>query len=168
VRVSLLWLVRALPLQSEIGSSDTRESPAGKPRNETKMHIIVCSKTSMLVEAASRAFESRRPRITVCESGLEVLGAVQVVDPDLLILDMRTPGLNGLLMISAIRELAPNLPIVAVSATPQEDARALSHKGVSYATLPSGSQGDGQALVAALAQIGDTSGSGISAGVGSR
>ena len=118
------------------------------------MHIIVCSKTSMLVDAASRAFESRCPRITVCESGLEVLGAVQVVDPDLLFLDMRTPGLNGLLMISAIRELAPSLPVLAVSDKPEEDARAFSHKGVSYATLPSGSQGDGQALVATLAQIG--------------
>jgi CheY-like chemotaxis protein len=132
------------------------------------MHIIVCSKTSMLVDAASRAFEFRRPRITVCESGLEVLGAVQVVEADLLILDMQMPGLNGLLMITAIRKLAPNLPIVAVSATPEEDARAFSHKGVSYATLPLGPQGDGQALVAALAQIGETSGSGISAGVGSR
>ena len=132
------------------------------------MHIIVCSKTSALVDAASRAFESGRPRITVCESGLEVLGAVEVVEADLLILDMQLPGLNGLLMITAIRELAPNLPVLAVSDKPEEDARAFSHKGVSYAMLPSGSQGDGQALVAALAQIGETSGSGISARVGSR
>jgi CheY-like chemotaxis protein len=130
------------------------------------MHIIVCSKTSALVEAASRAFEFGRPRITVCESGLEVLGAVGVVDADLLILDLQTPGLSGLFIISAIQELAPNLPVLAVSATPQEDARAFSHKGVSYATLPSDAQWDGQALMATLAQAGGTRG--ISSGAGSR
>ncbi len=131
-------------------------------------HIIVCSKNSVLVDAVSRTFESHRPRVTICESGLEVLGAVEVLEADLLILDMQTPGLNGLLIITAIRELAPNLPIVAVSATPQEDARAFSHKGVSYATVPPGHQGDGQALVASLAQIGQIGGVGFASAAGSR
>ncbi len=118
------------------------------------MHILVCTKNPALVEAASRAFGPRGPRLTRCESGLEVLGAVEVVDADLLILDMQIPGLGGLLIISAIRELAPNLPILAVSSTPQEDAQALSFKGVSYATLPSDGQWDSQRLVTTLTQIG--------------
>lgn len=116
-------------------------------------HIIVCSNNPALLDAVSRAFESRQPRITVCESGLEVLGAVEVVKADLLILDMQTPGLNGLLLVAAARELAPRLPIVAVSSTPQEDARAVSYTGVSYATLPSGPQAGAQALMGALEQL---------------
>lgn len=133
-----------------------------------RQHIIVCSNNPTLVEAAARLFDPRRPRLTVCESGLEVLGAVAVVDADLLILDMQTPGLNGLLLITAVRELAPRLPIVAVSATPQDDARAVSHKGVSYATLPPGGIGGAQALAASLAQIGEIQGIGLSSGAGSR
>ena len=121
------------------------------------MHIIVCSNNRMIAEAVSAAFESRRLQLTVCESGLEVLGAVEVVDADLLIMDMQTPGLNGLLIISAIRELAPDLPILAVSVKAEEDARAFSHKGVSFTRLPSGSEGGAQALVATLAQIGEVS-----------
>lgn len=120
------------------------------------MHIILWSDNSAAVEAASRGFESHRPRVTVCESGLEVLGAVEVMDADLLILDMDTAGLNGLLIISAIRELAPALPIVALSANPVEDARAVSHKGVCYAVLPAGASGGAQALVATLAEFGST------------
>ena len=130
------------------------------------MHILVCSKNTALAEAASRAFEARRPRLTLCESGLEVLAAVEILDADLVILDMQTPGLSGLLMISAIRELAPNVPILALSTTPQEDARALSYKGVSYATLPSGAHWKGQALMATLAQVGGRRG--VSSGAGSR
>lgn len=122
------------------------------------MHVVVCSRNSMVVEAASRAFDPHRPHLTVCESGLEVLGVVGVVDADLLILDMQTPGLNGLLLIAAIRELAPALPIVAVSTKAEDDARAVSQKGISCAILPSGWSGDPQAFVARLAEIGGVGG----------
>lgn len=108
----------------------------------------------MITQAVNLAFAAQGPRVTVCESGLEVLGAIEVVDPDLLILDMQTPGLNGLLLISAIRELAPQLPVVAVSEKPQADARTVSQKGVAYATLTPGPQDGADALVATLAEIG--------------
>jgi len=132
------------------------------------MHLILCTNSPAVVEAARQAFDSQTLRLTVCESGLEVLGAVEVVDADLLVMDMQTPGLNGLLIISAIREFAPSLPILAVSAKAEEDARAFSHKGVSFARVLSGSGADAQALVAALAQIGEMSGIGLSSDGGSR
>ena len=118
------------------------------------MHVIVCSNSRELMDAASRAFDHDGSRLTVCECGLEVLGAVEVVDADLLVLDLETPGLNGLLIIAAIKELAPELSIVAVSTKPQVDARAVSHKGVLFAVLPSGSNGGLQELLAGLAQNG--------------
>lgn len=124
--------------------------------------IIVCSKNPIIVDAATRAFDPSRFRLTVCWSGLEALGAVGVVHTDLLILDLQTPGLNGLLLIAAVREVAPSLPIVAVSAGPQEDARAVSQRGVSYARLPSGPGLGTQALSATLAAIGLREGLGLS------
>jgi CheY-like chemotaxis protein len=131
-------------------------------------HIIVCSKNPVLVDAAARAFDPSRSRLTVCESGLEALGTVEVVNADLLILDMETPGLNGLLLIAAARELDPRLPIVAVSTMLQEDAKAISQRGVSYATLPSGPGIGAQALSASLAVIGRREGLGLPAGMRSR
>ncbi len=128
------------------------------------MHVILCSNSGALVAAAFGAFGHDGSRVTVCESGMEVLGAVEVLDADLLVLDLETPGLNGLLMIQAIRELSPALSIVAVSTKPQVDARAVSLKGVSYAKLPSGSNAGVQALLAGLADIGR---SGFRSSVGS-
>ena len=127
------------------------------------MHIIVCSSRREVVEAASRAFERDGYRLTLCESGMEALGAVGILEADLLILDLETPGLNALLMIGAIKELAPELSIVAVSTTPQVDARAVSHKGVLFATLPSGSTGGLQELLSGLVQ---DRGIGLPTGVG--
>ena len=117
-----------------------------------------------MVEAASRAFEQDGYRLTLCESGMEALGAGGILEADLLILDLETPGLNGLLMIGAIKELAPELSIVAVSTTPQVDARAVSHKGVLFAALPSGSNGGLQELLSGLVQderIGLPTGAGL-------
>jgi CheY-like chemotaxis protein len=131
-------------------------------------HIIVCSKNPVLLDAATEAFDPGRFRLTVCESGLEVLGTVKVVNADLLILDMQTPGLNGLLMIAAARELAPSLPIVAVSTTPLEDARTISQRGVSVTTLPSGHDVGAQVLSVSLAAIGLREGLGLPLGVRSQ
>ena len=117
-----------------------------------------------MVIAASRAFESWRPRLTVCESGLQVLGAVEAVNADLLIMDMQTPGLNGWLIISAIRELTAHLPILAVSTKPEEDGRAISHSGVSFVSLPTGENGRNEDLAAALAQAKEGYGVGLSFG----
>ena len=128
------------------------------------MNIIVCSNNPAMVIAASRAFESRRPRLTVCESGLQVLGAVEKANADLLIMDMQTPGLNGWLMVSAVRELAPALPILAVSTKPEEDGRTISHKGVSFATLSSRDAARIEDLAAALARAEGGYGIGLSFG----
>ncbi|MDE2058479.1 MAG: response regulator [candidate division NC10 bacterium] len=118
------------------------------------VHVIICSNRSELVKAASRVFDGAGFRLTVCECGLQALAAAEVVDADLLILDLETSGLDCLLMLAAIKELAPALPIVAVSTRPQIDARAVSHKGVSYVTLPSGSTGAVEELLAGLTQTG--------------
>src|SRR3972149_622805 len=95
-------------------------------------HIVVCSKNPVLLDAATRAFEPGRFRLTVCESGLEDLGTVKVVYADLLILDMQTPGLNSLLMIAAARQRAPRPPILEVGVKPHAAAGPGSQRGVSY------------------------------------
>ena len=119
------------------------------------MHIIICSRNATVVSALSRAFDRYGHRLTVCESGLEILGAVEVIAADLLVLDMETPGLNGLLLVSAVKELAPTLRIVAVSTRSEvADARALAQKGVTCATLPAGGDGAAHPFLAELAESG--------------
>ena len=106
-----------------------------------KACAIVCTKNPAVVDVVSGALDDCGPRLLVCRSSLDVLGAAQVVDADLLILDLETPGLNGLLLISAIKKLAPALPIVAVSTKPHLEARAVSSTGVPYVPLTSRSNG---------------------------
>ena len=114
--------------------------------------IIVCTNNPAVVEAVCGALDHYGPGFMVCRSSLEVLAAVRVVDVDVLILDLETPGLNGLLLISAIRELAPRLRVVVVSTTPHLDARAVSSAGVSYVRLTAHTNG-AEALSTELARV---------------
>ena len=100
------------------------------------MHVIVCSNNSVVVDAVSRAFDHNGHRLTACESGLEVLGAVGVVASDLVILNLETPGLSGLLLVSAVKELAPGLPIVAVSTKPDPDGGRSHRRALRWRCSP--------------------------------
>jgi len=91
-----------------------------------KACAIVCTKNPAVVDVVSGALDDCGPRLLVCRSSLDVLG---------------TPGLNGLLLISAIKKLAPALPIVVVSTKPHLEARAVSSTGVPYVPLTSRSNG---------------------------
>jgi CheY-like chemotaxis protein len=116
-------------------------------------HVIICSGNPAVVSAVSQALGHGEHGQTVCESGLEVLGIVGILHSDLLVLDLETPGLGGLLLISAIRELAPELPILAVSTKPISDARALAQRGVPYTLLGGRPGSETPSLQAALAGV---------------
>ncbi len=110
------------------------------------MQIVVCSGNPRVIAIIEGLF-GIEDRITVCESGLELLGTVRAVSSDVVILDLETPGLNSLFLVSAIQELAPQVPIVAVSMQAPADLRALTQKGVTYAALaPDADDGASAAL----------------------
>ena len=93
---------------------------------------------------------SQDDRLTVCDSGMELLAAAGALNADLVILDLGTHGLGGLLLVSAVQELAPGLPILAVSATADVDARPLLQKGIPHVVLGTDRDGEVEALLAQL------------------
>jgi CheY-like chemotaxis protein len=115
------------------------------------MHIIICSDNPAVRDVVSGRLGDHAARLTVCESGMELLGAVRALDSDLVILDLGTHGLGGLLLVSAIQELSPGVPIIAVSATPDVDGRPLVQRGIPHVVLGSEQDGDLHALLVQLA-----------------
>lgn len=49
-------------------------------------------------------------------SGVEALAIVETYIPDCVLLDMRIPGMDGITILSKLRELFPNLPIIMMTA----------------------------------------------------
>ncbi|MEE8349923.1 MAG: response regulator [Acidobacteriota bacterium] len=65
-----------------------------------------------------RAILEERYEITECENGLQAIEALKQVTPDLVILDISLPGMDGLEVLSRIRadQNMKDLPVIALTA----------------------------------------------------
>jgi CheY-like chemotaxis protein len=101
-------------------------------------HIILYTDNPIVVKMASEAFGRPSERLTVCESGMELLAMARALAADAAILDLGVHGLSGLLLVSAIEELAPDLPIAAVTVRQDMDPRPVLQRGIPCAVLDPG------------------------------
>jgi CheY-like chemotaxis protein len=104
------------------------------------MHIILCSGNSTVQRIFVDGLVTDAARVTVCDSGMELLAAVRSMAAELVVLDLNMHGLGGTLLASAVQELAPGLPILAVSATVETDPVPVVQRGIPHVVL--GSQCD--------------------------
>ena len=103
---------------------------------EATMHnILICSADEDLLTAL-RAASGGDIRLKVCNRGMAAVRALMALSFDRLILDLETPGLDGLFLVSIARRIDPHLPVVAVSRGPVVQAREIQHKGVAHHLVP--------------------------------
>ena len=72
------------------------------------------------------------------KDGAAALRALTQETPDLILLDILMPGLSGLEALPSIRALAPGVPVVMVSGTPDEALarETLAHGAFDYVVKP--------------------------------
>jgi DNA-binding NarL/FixJ family response regulator len=76
---------------------------------------ILIADDSPLMRRQIRAILERDPDIRICaeaENGVEALQRVQEYRPDLVVLDLRMPVMNGLAATREIKKLAPNVAVL--------------------------------------------------------
>ena len=101
------------------------------------MHeILICSANEDLLTALHAASGAEGVRLTVCRRAMAAVRALMALSFDRLILDLETPGLDGLFMVSIARRIDPHLPVVAVSRGPVVQAREIQQKGVAHHLVP--------------------------------
>ena len=101
------------------------------------MHeILICSANEDLLTALHAASGAEDVRLTVCRRGMDAVRALTALSFDRLILDLETPGLDGLFLVSIARRIDPHLPVVAVSRGPVVQAREIQQKGVAHHLVP--------------------------------
>jgi two-component system chemotaxis response regulator CheB len=101
---------------------------------------------------------SELPRMELCgiaRDGAECLEQVKHLRPDVLVLDLEMPKLNGLEVLDRLRLDNPELPVIMCSAYTEHGARstleALARGASDYVTKPSG-QRDFEAAMDSLSQ----------------
>lgn len=125
--------------------------------NETLRHIrVLVADDHGLIREAIRLALAAEPDITIvaeAECGDEVLKRVRESQPNLLILDVKMPGLDGLEVLDRVRVQYPNLKTAMLSAIdePRVAEQALQRGAVAYL----GKRIDPAALASTIRQIMD-------------
>ncbi len=104
-----------LPLQGTDAGLSSQNAPQVVNDPITRGHgqlILVVDDEANLREISSSMLKRAGYRTTTAASGKEAIAACKSAAPDLIIMDMRMPEMNGRETIEAIREQLPEVPVV--------------------------------------------------------
>ena len=94
-----------------------------------RLRLVLADDHGLMVEAVKLALEghSEFEVVGVAEAGSQVLPVVQQTEPDLLVLDLRMPGMDGL---TCIRLLQKRLPAVKIAVLSGIDSNELAEEAL--------------------------------------
>lgn len=81
-------------------------------------HLLLVDDDPALLDALSGTLRSRLRHITLdtCDSGTKALDLVRGSGYDTIIVDFNMPNMNGLQLLTAVKELRPETPVLMISA----------------------------------------------------
>ncbi|WP_348266022.1 chemotaxis response regulator protein-glutamate methylesterase [Edaphobacter paludis] len=133
--------------------------------SEQPLRVLAADDSAVMREIMRKLFEmhgedgpSSLPRMELCgtaQDGVECLEAVGRLGPDVLVLDLEMPRLNGLDVLDRLRDVNPGLPVIMCSSYTERGARstleALARGAADYVMKPN-AQRDLTAALQSLAQ----------------
>ncbi len=95
------------------------------------LHVLIIDDEADFVQALASRLELREAKVSCAFSGEEGLERLTALLPDVVLLDMRMPGLSGVDVLEKIRIRHPRLPVIIVSGhCSQEDSDLAEELGV--------------------------------------
>jgi DNA-binding response OmpR family regulator len=87
--------------------------------------VLVVDDDPTVSDVVRRYLEQDGCRVELATDGLSALAAVSAEPPDLVVLDLMMPGIDGLEVCRRLRRQLPHLPIVMLTALGEEDDRVV-------------------------------------------
>ena len=93
---------------------------------EGKTHVLLCDDEPDFLKIVSFHLQSQGYRVSTVSGGEEAIVAVRKDPPDILFLDIRMSGIDGLETLRRIRKFNKDLPVVLLSANYQDERSFLA------------------------------------------
>lgn len=102
------------------------------------VRAVVVDDERNLAELLTMALQNEGWQVASAGNGQEALNTVREVDPDVVILDMMMPGINGLEVLRRLRSAGNDVPVLFLTAKDGVDDRieAITAGGDDYVTKP--------------------------------
>jgi len=100
--------------------------------------ILVLDDEQIVLESVSRVLEGENYQVVICRKGQEAVEALKGRSFDILITDMKMPGMNGLQAMEALTEVDPDLSMIMLTgyATIDSAVQAMKIGAVDYIKKP--------------------------------
>lgn len=100
-----------------------QESTTGSDSGtEPKISVMIVDDEVDLLQSLSRAFTRRGLRVATAESGSRALDILDSVLVDVMVLDVKMPGMDGLEVLTRVKERHPSIQVILLSGHPSVDA----------------------------------------------
>ena len=105
---------------------------------ERRPTVLVADDEAGMRESVARALRREGLQVTAVEDGAAALDALRREPVDLLVADLRMPGLDGLELLRAAKLVAPDMEVVVLSghATVEEAVEAMKEGAYDFLTKP--------------------------------
>ncbi|HEC12421.1 MAG TPA: nitrogen regulation protein NR(I) [Acidiferrobacteraceae bacterium] len=103
---------------------------------ETNATVWVIDDDDSIRWVLERALKQDNVDVRCFDSAAEVPGLLDKQKPDVIITDVRMPGMDGLELMGAIKERAPELPVIIMTAHTDLESAVASYKGGAFEYLP--------------------------------
>lgn len=104
---------------------------------EKKKHILVIDDEQALLQLVKNILEPKGYKVSLAASGHSGLALMEKEPPDLIILDMKMPGLNGFQVLDIIRQRS-NVPVIMLTGVIDKNilSKSLNIGADDYVTKP--------------------------------
>ena len=117
------------PTDMKNKTATVESQPANADKGNDKPTILIAEDTDSNYDLLN-AILKKNYNLTRARDGMEVVMMFEEVKPDLILMDIKMPNLNGLEATKIIRELSPDVPIIMQSAFAYEyDRNAAADAG---------------------------------------
>ena len=83
---------------------------------EERVHVLVVDEQEVIRELCSEIADSLGFRVSMAADGAAALGALEREHVDILMADLRMPGLGGMELLERVKEVSPQTEVVIVTA----------------------------------------------------
>jgi len=105
--------------------------------NNNKIQIFIISQQSLFLQALEQSFSETEDIIVLGTTGVndEVLKAIDNLPPDVALLDLDGPSESGLELARKIKQRSPNIGVVIMTSSPEDNQLFLALKAQAVAYL---------------------------------